>query len=90
MKEENVWRIYNFVNDWKDGKFGAVDLQKAIDEHLDKKEKNVCCICGKEFDECGNNPWPVKYSGKCCDNCNTTRVIPARNAIILSSRTADK
>jgi hypothetical protein len=48
-----------------------------------------CCICGKEiekeynnkgemvWDE-GNNPFPVKLSGRCCRNCDETIVIPAR------------
>lgn len=37
-----------------------------------------CCICGKQFNGWGNNPYPVKESGKCCDECNWTQVIPAR------------
>lgn len=37
-----------------------------------------CCICGKLFKGYGNNPIPVKPSGKCCDACNITVVIPAR------------
>lgn len=37
-----------------------------------------CCICGKQFNGWGNNPYPVKESGKCCDECNSTQVIPAR------------
>lgn len=42
--------------------------------------KNICCICGKEIEGYGNNPWPVtkKQTDKCCDNCNITKVIPAR------------
>lgn len=39
-----------------------------------------CCICGKKFVEFGNNPYPVKSEGRCCDECNTTYVIPARLA----------
>jgi len=38
----------------------------------------TCCICGKEFDGYGNNPWPVKEDGCCCDECNVDKVIPAR------------
>lgn len=38
-----------------------------------------CCICGKEIpEEFGNNPWPVKDEGECCDDCNLKYVIPAR------------
>ena len=38
----------------------------------------VCCICGEESEGYGNNPAPVKESGKCCDACNRKFVIPAR------------
>jgi len=38
----------------------------------------VCCICGKQFKEWGNNPAPIKQEGECCDNCNWTYVVPAR------------
>lgn len=50
---------------------------------MEKKIK--CCICGKEFIGWGNNPWPVKEEGICCDKCNWTKVIPARVAM-LSNR----
>lgn len=33
--------------------------------------KNKCCICGKEFEGYGNNPYPVMSGEKCCcDECN--------------------
>ena len=40
----------------------------------------VCCICGKTFNGCGNNPYPVSKdeNAKCCDQCNLDAVIPAR------------
>jgi len=50
-----------------------------------------CCICdgkidkhytpeGKMYWDMGHNPAPVKTGEKerCCDNCNSTVVIPAR------------
>ena len=43
-----------------------------------KKEEHICCICGKKFNGYGNNPDPVKKEGRCCDDCNSTKVIPAR------------
>lgn len=41
-----------------------------------------CCICGKRIIGYGNNPWPVveKQNAECCDDCNSTEVIPARIA----------
>jgi hypothetical protein len=36
-----------------------------------------CCICGKEIEGHGNNPFPV--AGKqCCDECNIKVVLPYR------------
>lgn len=43
-----------------------------------------CCLCGKVIKPNafgwagGNNPWPLKDSGQCCDDCNREKVIPAR------------
>lgn len=43
-------------------------------------DKHVCCICGKEFEGWGNNPYPVvkEEDARCCDDCNAMYVIPAR------------
>lgn len=42
------------------------------------KDKKICCICGKKFMEYGNDPWPVRKNGICCDDCNNRFVVPAR------------
>jgi len=59
-----------------------------------------CCICGDEFTGWGNNPEPVVQvmtndleeilddNGEplsCCDECNSSRVIPARMQEMLGS-----
>lgn len=36
-----------------------------------------CCICNKVTKGLGNNPAPLKYEGRCCDDCNV-KVIMAR------------
>jgi len=41
-----------------------------------------CCICKKEIEikkgwKEGNNAYPIK-NGRCCDYCNSMKVIPAR------------
>lgn len=36
-----------------------------------------CCICGKEIKGYGNSPFPIA-GNKCCDECNTNIVLPAR------------
>ena len=45
----------------------------------------VCCICGKTFEGYGNDPWPVKEEGRCCDECNYDTVIPARISQLRSA-----
>lgn len=39
--------------------------------------KNICSICGKEYQGYGNNAQPVN-NGRCCNECNLSVVIPAR------------
>ena len=31
-----AWCVYNFINAYKNGSFGCVSLQEAIDKHFDK------------------------------------------------------
>lgn len=38
----------------------------------------ICVICDKGFEEYGNNPEPLKQEGRCCDDCNDTKVFPER------------
>lgn len=33
-------------------------------------ETQKCCICGNEFYGYGNDPYPIKEEGRCCDTCN--------------------
>ena len=51
------------------------DVEVAFDN--DENEKQVCCICGKEYTGYGNNAEPYK-KGRCCDECNRKFVIPSR------------
>jgi len=41
------------------------------------KEIKECCICSLEYIGYGNNAAPVK-EGRCCDVCNSFKVLPAR------------
>jgi len=44
---------------------------------MSKKVK--CVICGNKIkDRDSNNPRPVKYEGRCCDDCDKTYVLPMR------------
>lgn len=37
-----------------------------------------CPLCREVIKGHGNNPAPLNVKGNVCDNCNTTKVIPAR------------
>ena len=37
-----------------------------------------CCLCSKSKFGFGNNPAPCSDTGVCCDDCNSSKVIPAR------------
>lgn len=45
----------------------------------------ACVICGAKNTGYGNNPAPLATEGKCCDNCNWSKVIPARLQLFSSS-----
>jgi len=31
----------------------------------------------------GHNPWPLRDSGRCCEECNSELIVPARLTIAL-------
>ena len=49
-------------------------------------ELKKCCICGKKFDGWGNNPYPAREKGECCDKCNWEIVIPMRMLLYKGQR----
>lgn len=48
---------------------------------MDEVEIQKCVICEKSFSGFGNNPEPVEYGGRCCDDCNAGVVIPGESWI---------
>lgn len=73
----------------KDGKFDADEFfrlkakQDVIFAELaciqrPELKGRICPLCRHTFDGYGNNPAPLRVKGQVCDNCNMTRVIPAR------------
>lgn len=59
--------------------FGLEFIEKIDHETVaDAKEEKKCVICGDKFTGHGNNPWPIKKEGQCCDSCNYNVVLPAR------------
>jgi len=52
-----------------------------------KKEnkKHVCSICLNLYRGFGNNAQPVN-NGRCCDDCNMTRVLPERLKLFFQQK----
>ena len=44
------------------------------------EKERVCSICGKPFKGMGNNPKPLKFKGRCCDECDE-EVLKARKKL---------
>ena len=51
------------------------ELNKKYAKHV---EEHTCALCQKVYRGYGNNPAPLKVEGKVCDDCNASKVIPAR------------
>lgn len=56
------------------------DLNKKYAQHI---EEHTCPLCKKVYKGYGNNPAPLKVEGQVCDECNATKVIPARLAMFF-------
>ena len=52
------------------------DPEEVVMDKVIQMQK--CVICEKSFSGFGNNPEPVEYGGRCCDDCNAGVVIPRR------------
>ena len=75
--------------------YGYITPSKKVAEWLSRTlgkpaGNPICCFCGDRC-ECkyGNNPAPVAEEGRCCDDCNQHKVIPARFNM-LKKRKTDK
>ena len=38
-------------------------------------EEFECVLCGENFNEYGNNPYPLAEEGECCDSCNNDVIV---------------
>jgi len=78
------WQIvdayYNSIMSGNRWELSLEDVEAFLleDESELNKGAGVCCICGGEYRLMGNNPDPVEIRGRCCHECNDTKVIPAR------------
>lgn len=61
------------------------EFKKSLTE-----DREACVLCGKHIDGHGNNPAPLADEGKCCDECNSTKVIPARMKALRGKKRVDE
>lgn len=45
----------------------------------------ICVLCGKQYQEHGNNAEPLAR-GFCCNDCNRRRVVPTRVKLSLEKK----
>lgn len=65
---------------------------------MENEKVFVCCLCGHITTGWGNDPWPCKpefepeegEEAQCCDECNSTKVIPARLRQIYGEKGNDR
>ena len=63
------------------------------DSYYDSDEDlGECCLCGYEWDSSyqipradAHNPYPLSKTGKCCSECNYTKVIPERLRLMFKT-----
>jgi hypothetical protein len=71
-----------------------VGVKKVADKLMKfgsgKSETKLCSICGRPYEGYGHNPQPVvaDYEARCCDACNSSVVLPAREARQARGQTA--
>ena len=75
IKNKNIKTLKEDFEDENVGEPVEKD-EEPVEEELEDEHK--CCICGEPIEGHGNNPFPVKTEGDCCDKCNAEVVIPAR------------
>lgn len=74
-KKDAKTKTESAIDDPFNLEFESID---AYGHTLHEDKATPCCICGEVINGYGNNPVPVKATGKCCDACNIKFVIPAR------------
>jgi hypothetical protein len=51
-----------------------MEMKKMMDAYLDatlgNEKEGTCRMCGKHYDNYGNNAYPIVVDEKCCDDCN--------------------
>lgn len=40
ITKEEAWKTYNFINDYKNGKFGLITLTEALNKYYDNYNQN--------------------------------------------------
>ena len=56
------------------------NIVKHIETSINIVLNGVCCMCGEELKDFGNNPYPISDEGRCCNKCND-KAIKARIAV---------
>lgn len=84
-KEERVRNTFPNIDmtSWKEQLHEAVDYfddekLEEFDNHFIKPKECRFPDCHQDIGKYGHNPEPLLEGGRCCDKCNTEKVIPFR------------
>ena len=72
--------------DWKklceqQGELSKMYMEQQFRNRQMERQKYLpfkCVLCKKQKYGFGNNPVPCCMDGRCCDDCNRSKVVPAR------------
>jgi hypothetical protein len=74
------------MKDWKMSSKRTLSTNKRRHIH---KQVFACSICQRSVQGYGNNAAPIN-DGRCCDNCNSNVVIPARIERMYAAMAAEQ
>ena len=57
------------------------ELNKMLDKYLANPKYGTCPICGKKYNDYGNNAMPFT-NGRCCKECDIKYVWPYRSEVM--------
>ena len=78
---------YKFCGDGCEGQYmreNKMSYDAEEDAEITEDVDDGCCFCGADYGRYGNNAQPL-FDGRCCNNCNTEMVIPARISMMFGA-----
>ena len=62
------------------------DTEAQVSQGEETSYVHQCVLCPAQFSHYGHNPYPLVETGRCCNDCQNLRVMPARFEQIFAMR----